>query len=148
MIRFQQLFVSRLPKAVVLPCFLFPKQSHLIYLDQIVLSELGFSGIDVVDDLAEMIDVAFRVERVGGNLKGNAVLPGNFLAKIVNAVVIESPISAQTSSMLRFRSGSIRKFTLTAFAILIRLLLDSIICVCNEKRKNFHYIINEQREIS
>ena len=47
--------------------------THLIYLDQIVLSELGFSGIDVVDDLAEMIDVAFRVERVGGNLKGTAI---------------------------------------------------------------------------
>ena len=55
--------------------------THLIYLDQIVLSEFGFSGIDVVDDLAEMIDVAFRVERVGGNLKGNAVLPGNFFGE-------------------------------------------------------------------
>ena len=38
-----------------------------------MLSEFGFSGIDVVDDLAEMIDVAFRVERVGGNLKGTAI---------------------------------------------------------------------------
>ena len=45
-----------------------------------------------------------------------------FFAKIVKAVVMESPISAQTSSMLRFRSGSIRKFTLTAFAIELSLL--------------------------
>ncbi len=48
-------------------------------------------------------------------------------AKIVKAVVIESPISAQTSSMLRLRSGSIRKFTLTAFAILMQDALNSII---------------------
>lgn len=123
-------------------------QSHLIYLDQVVLGELGLTGVDVVNDLAEMVDIAFRVEGVCGNFKRNAVLARDLFRKIVKAVVMESPISAQTSSMLRFRSGSIRKFTLTAFAILIHLFLDSIICVCNEKCKNFHYIINQQREIS
>ena len=101
-----------------------------------------------MDDLAEMIDVAFRVERVGGNLKGNAVLPGNFFGENRECRCHRKSHLAQTSSMLRFRSGSIRKFTLTAFAILIHLFLDSIICVCNEKCKNFRYIINEQREIS
>ena len=55
--------------------------THLIYLDQIVLGELGFSGIDVVDDLAEMIDVAFRVERISRNFKRNAVLPADLFCK-------------------------------------------------------------------
>ena len=69
-----------------------------------------------------------------------------FFAKIVKAVVMERPISAQTSSILRFRSGSIRKFTLTAFAMYLSLLLKPIICMCNEKCKKFHYKKCEKSE--
>ena len=87
-----------------------------------MFGELGFAGVNIMDDLTEMVDVAF-------------------FAKIVKAVVIESPISAQTSSMLRLRSGSIRKFTLTAFAILMRLLYNSIIFICNDKCKSCHCIM-------
>lgn len=103
-----------------------------------MFGELGFAGVNIMDDLTEMVDVAFGIEGVSGDFKGNPMLARHFLCKIVKAVVIESPISAQTSSMLRLRSGSIRKFTLTAFAILMRLLCNSIIFICNDKYKKFH----------
>ena len=71
-----------------------------------MFGELGFAGVNIIDDLTEMVDVAFGIEGVGGDFKGNPDAPRDtFFAKIVKAVVIESPISAQTSSMLRLRSG-------------------------------------------
>lgn len=106
-----------------------------------MFGELGFAGVNIMDDLTEMVDVAFGIEGIGGDFKGNPMLARHFLCKIVKAVVIESPISAQTSSMLRLRSGSIRKFTLTAFAILMRLLCNSIIFICNDKCKSCHCIM-------
>ncbi len=58
-----------------------PKAVSSVHLDQFVLGELGPAGVDVVNDFAEMIDIAFGIEGVGRHFEGNAVLPGDLLCK-------------------------------------------------------------------
>ena len=50
-----------------------------------MFGQLGFSGINIVHDLTQVIDVALCVERVSRDLKRNAVLARDFLCKNRNA---------------------------------------------------------------
>ena len=46
-----------------------------------MFGELGFAGVNIMDDLTEMVDVAFGIEGIGGDFKGNPMLARHFLCK-------------------------------------------------------------------
>lgn len=77
-----------------------PTTASSVHLDQVMLGKVSLTILHILHDALQVPEVAFRVERISRNFKRNAVLPADLFANIVNAALIERPISAQARSIL------------------------------------------------
>lgn len=77
----------------------------------------SFSRFNVMRDLLKIAHITFRVKWIRRYFKWYTFFSCHFFSKIVNAALIESPMSEQAVSMPFFTSASSLKFTFTVCPI-------------------------------